>query len=424
LRIAYLTPTGALGGAEFCLLDLLSSARSLFPEWEPHVLLGSDGKLRGEVEALGIPCDVLPLPAKVAKLGDAGLQQVSRFQKSLRLGFGGLRASADTLAYANRLSKWLRFVDPDVVQTNGMKMHLLGAWSARKGLPVVWHLHDYLGSRPAMARLLKLSRRPRLTAVAVSCSVAVDAMAVLGCKVPVHAILNRIDLERFHDGPGDGAKLDRAGGVEPAAPGTVRVGLVATFAIWKGHSVFLEAISKIPANRQARFYIVGGPIYESLGSQITFESLRDQAAALGISDRLVLTGHQEDPAEAIRSLDVVVHASTRPEPFGRVIAEGMACGRAVIAMRDGGAAELFVDESDALGCDPGNPEQLAQIIDRLILDQGLRDRLGREGRRSALKRFDRTRLAEDWARIYLSTENDKGTSPSHRPETEPASSRN
>jgi glycosyltransferase involved in cell wall biosynthesis len=41
-----------------------------------------------------------------------------------------------------------------------------------------------------------------------------------------------------------------------------------------------------------------------------------------------------------RSLDIVVHASTKPEPFGRTIAEAMACGRAVLLSRESGVAEL------------------------------------------------------------------------------------
>ena len=55
------------------------------------------------------------------------------------------------------------------------------------------------------------------------------------------------------------------------------------------------------------------------------------------------TGHVADVPAALRSLDIVVHASTAPEPFGMVIAEGMASRRAVVAARGGGAAELFED---------------------------------------------------------------------------------
>ncbi len=35
---------------------------------------------------------------------------------------------------------------------------------------------------------------------------------------------------------------------------------------------------------------------------------------------------QQDMAKVDNALDVVVHASTEPEPFGQVIIEGMACG--------------------------------------------------------------------------------------------------
>ena len=62
-----------LGGAEMCLLDILAILGAARPAWELSVLLGDDGPLRAEVEALKVPCAVLPLPRNVTRLGDAGL---------------------------------------------------------------------------------------------------------------------------------------------------------------------------------------------------------------------------------------------------------------------------------------------------------------------------------------------------------------
>jgi len=383
-----------------CLVDLLASARSIKPEWRPHVILGGEGPLEDELKRLDVPCEVLTLPSNVARLGDAGFVGRSRVDKLVGLGVGGFLATSGTLAYRWRLARRLKALDPDLVHSNGMKAHVLGAWATRKGLPMVWWIHDYLGSRPAMAKLLRMSRRSRLSAVGVSQSVAEDAAKVLGPRVPVRAIHNRIDLERFKPGVGFGDDLDRMGKSEPAAPGVVRVGLVATFAVWKGHRVFLEAAALIPRERSVRFYIIGGPIYKTGGSQVGYEELRTLAAELGIGDRVVMTGHTPRPERAIGAMDVVVHASTRPEPFGRVVVEGMACGRAVVAMRDGGTAELFEEGRTALGCEPNNPVALASAIDRLILDADLRESLGREGRKAAVDRFDRTRLADEWAVVY------------------------
>src|SRR6478752_3791380 len=103
-----------------------------------------------------------------------------------------------------------------------MKAHVLGAWAAPRGVPVVWHLHDYLGSRPAMAKLLRASARRGVEAVAVSDSVADDARTTLRGRVPVRTIHNGVDVDRFHPGPGDGPALDRASGLPEPPAGTVR----------------------------------------------------------------------------------------------------------------------------------------------------------------------------------------------------------
>jgi glycosyltransferase involved in cell wall biosynthesis len=397
VKIVYLNPGGTIGGAEMVLLDVLAALPSARPGARPVVLLGDDGPLRAAAEAAGAACDVVPMPGAVAGLGDAGASGAGRRLALLARGAG---AASAALGYRARLARRLRDERPDLVQSNGMKMHLLAAWAAPRGGPVVWHLHDYLGSRPAMAKLLRASARRGVEAVAVSDSVAADARATLPGRVPVRAIHNGVDVDRFRPGPGDGPALDRAAGLAEAPAGAVRVGLVATFATWKGHDVFLDAVARLPADLPARFYIVGGPIYRSAGSQVSLGGLQARVDRLGLAGRVGFAGHQADPAAAIRGLDVVVHASTRPEPFGRVIVEGMACGRAVIAMNEGGAAELFVDGEDALGCPPRDPAALAGAIRRLVEDAALRDSLGRAARASAEARFDRRRLAESWASVY------------------------
>jgi glycosyltransferase involved in cell wall biosynthesis len=396
MRITYLNPTGILGGAELCLLDLLASLRSARPDWALSVVLGEDGPLREEVEARGAACSLAPMPGGLTKLGDAGLGQRGGTSR-LALAARAPAVVGPLAAYLGRLKRTLRGLAPDVLQTNGMKAHVLGAWAAPKGVPVVWHLHDYTASRPVMARLLRLSARRRgISAVAVSRSVADDAKRALGGRVPVHAIYNAIDLDRFSPGPGDGPALDIACGLPVAPEGTVRVGLVATFARWKGQDVFLEAAARPGAETPCRFYIIGGPIYRSLGSQWSFEELKERAGSLGVG----FAGFQSDPASSLRALDIVVHASTRPEPFGRVVVEGMACGRAVVAVREGGSAELFEDGVSALGVPRDDPAALAAAIARLAADPELRRRLGDAGRAETVARFDRNRLASEWAAVY------------------------
>jgi glycosyltransferase involved in cell wall biosynthesis len=178
------------------------------------------------------------------------------------------------------------------------------------------------------------------------------------------------------------------------------VGLLATMARWKGHETFLKSLALLPERTAVRGYVIGGPVYQTDGSQFAPGELRALAARLGVEDRVGFTGFVEDAASAMRALDVVVHASTEPEPFGLVIAEGMACGRAVVASNAGGASELLREGEDALAHAPGDAATLARSIERLACDPNLRLRLGREGVLTARRRFDRGRLAGELLPIY------------------------
>jgi glycosyltransferase involved in cell wall biosynthesis len=107
-----------------------------------------------------------------------------------------------------------------------------------------------------------------------------------------------------------------------------------------------------------------------------------------------------DAAPAMRALDVVVHASTEAEPFGLVIAEAMACGRAVITTGHGGAAELVEDGHDALVAPPGDALRLAEAIAALADKPVLRAWIGERARLSAVNRFAPEKMAAEVVRVF------------------------
>jgi glycosyltransferase involved in cell wall biosynthesis len=403
MRVMYLCISAEMGGAERSLFDIMSSIRRAQPSWALHLVTAADGPLVGLAQEIGVTTAVLPMPASVARIGEAG--SGGRLRLAARL----LTVLWTAERYARRIRREIGKFRPDVLHTNSLKMHLLGGWAAgdtadtagsrAEGPPVVWHMHDYIGSRPMTARLLRHYVRKCKVIVANSMSVAEDVRASIARGVPVVPVLNAVDLERFSPS-GPRADLDALSGLPPAAPGVVRVGLVAMLGRWKGHATFLEAIARLPPDVAVRAYVVGGALYHTAGSQHSVEDLRRRAAELGISDRVGFTGFVAKSGEALRALDVVVHASTAPEPFGLVIVEAMACGRAVIASDAGGAREIFTPGVDALSHDPGNADDLAARIAQLARDAGLRERLGRAGRETAERRFDRARLAADMLPVY------------------------
>lgn len=396
MRIAFLSVSAEMGGSEVSLLELVRGLRRLAPEVEPVVIVPRQGPLAARIAEAGGAVRVLAMPAALASFGEwsmRGPSAIARHSGALLNAVGALGP------YRRALNALLEEIDPDVIHTNGFKLHVIASRAARPGVPIVWHVHEYLGHRPLSRRLLRHHASRPAAVVANSRSVADDVRAVLGAGAPISTVFNAVDLEEFAP-DGDVADLDARSGLPPAGPGTIRIGLIATFARWKGHELFLRAIQQLESHAALRAYVIGGPVYDTAGSQFTVEELRALAGTLGISERVGFTGFVERPAIAMRALDIIVHASTEPEPFGLVIAEGLACGRTVVVSAAGGAAELVEDDVDALTFCPGDAGALAVVLARCTRDAALRARLGAAGRQSAIARFHPDAFAGEFLKLY------------------------
>jgi glycosyltransferase involved in cell wall biosynthesis len=281
-----------------------------------------------------------------------------------------------------------------------MKAHALAAFALRDR-PLVVHLRDFASERRLSRHLFRMLSE-RTMVVTNSRAVERDLVELVpGLRTRV--IHNAIDTSVFAPGPADRELLSRLSGLPPASPGTLSIGIVATYAWWKGQRTFVAAaghLRRALPNRPLRFYVVGGPVYATRGSEISEGELRAAIAEAGVVDCVGLVPFRSDVASVYRALDVVVHASTRAEPFGRTIVEAMASGRPVIASRAGGAVELFDEGRSGLGFVPGDPEDLARVIERLVEDEALRAALGERAREHAVARFDRARLGPEIARVY------------------------
>ena len=395
-----MNPNGTLGGAERALLDLMHAVRQARPEWVLKLLTSSEGEFTAAARAMGMSVFVLPFPAAFSRLGDAGAggpagDEISRSTALVRLSL----VAPQLAAYVWKLRRFIRAHRPDLIHSNGFKTHILATWAATHRSKVIWHIHDYVRSRPLMSRLMRIHGRRCDAAITNSNSVACDLDSLCRGRLKIHTIHNAVDLDGFNP-RGPALDLDALSGLPPAPEGTLRVGLVATMARWKGHEVFLRALSMLPNELPIRGYVIGGPIYATAGSQYSIDELGELAREVRIEQRVGFTGYIKDPAAAMRALDVVVHASTQPEPFGLVVAEAMACGKPVVASSDGGVSEIISENENALCHQPGDTGAMAACIARLAADRALRKRLGAKGRCSAEKQFDRSRLARDVVSVY------------------------
>jgi glycosyltransferase involved in cell wall biosynthesis len=395
LRIVFLNPSGELGGAETALLDTLAALRQARPAWALTLAASADGPLLTRATTLGIPSLPLTFPPAVARLGEWGRR--GSMMSRVRFGAAVSAAAVPLISYTRRLRRCLAELDPDIVHSNGLKMHLLAARTCPPRARLVWHLHDYPQTRPLTAALLSAHVHRCSAILANSDHVADSARRRLGTSVPVRTMYNSVDLDRFHP-QGPRADLDALAGLPPLAPGGIRVGLVGTFARWKGHDVFLDALSRVRSSHHVRGYIVGDSIYQTDASQFSRDELQSLADSCHLGEAIGFTGRVDDVPAVLRALDIVVHASVEPEPFGLVIAEAMACARPVVVSRAGGAAEIA--QAGAVFHTPGSADDLAGRLDDLLADAARRASLGAAGRQTAERLFSRRRLCDTLIPVY------------------------
>ena len=116
---------------------------------------------------------------------------------------------------------------------------------------------------------------------------------------------------------------------------------------------------------------------------------------------MVFTGHVAEMAAAYNGLDVVVSASTAPEPLGIVVVEAMAMRRPVIAPAHGGAIELIEPERTGLLFAPNDANALANAIRRYRTEPGLCTRIAAAGRSHVIGTFCVTQSARQVEAVYM-----------------------
>lgn len=378
--ILYLHTTSEVGGSDVSLARLVEGLDR--DRYRAIVALPSDGPLVPRLRAAGAAVVVMPVLKKLTSRKGWGylVGYACNFPRALWALRGVIRREQVALVHTNTIH------------------NLYGgpaAWFT--GTPHVWHIREIVWQRGWLRRLELWMARHLATRVIVT-SDAVAAMFGTVTARPRHLVKvsNGIETDRFH--PGTAADRREAWGV--AATDTL-IGIVCRLDVWKGVDVFLDAAARVAADRpSARFVVVGGPV---IGLEDYAASLRARATALGLDARLTWTDWQFGPADmpaVHRAIDVLVLASTEPEPFGLVVVEGMASGRPVIATAHGGPCEIVVDGVTGVLVPPKDAEALAEAM-RSLVDAPSRARtMGEAGRRRAVAEYSSEAYLAGVHRVY------------------------
>jgi len=226
--------------------------------------------------------------------------------------------------------------------------------------------------------------------LAEDAEVALTMRFTKGGSLTIH---DGIDCQEFR--PGGGEAVRREFGIPLDAP---VAGIVGHIQNWKGQHLVVEAIARARRHfPDLRCLIVGG--VHRRGVEYAAQ-LRERITAPDLAGHVFLAGAREDVPACLDAMDIVLHASTVPEPFGRVLIEAMALARPVIAPREGGPLVIVVDGETGLLVPIGDVDKLAKAVLDLLDDKNTRVRLGSAAQESVARKFGVERMIDETERIY------------------------
>jgi glycosyltransferase involved in cell wall biosynthesis len=374
-RILHVDHSPVLGGAERSVLEL---ARAQVAAGEDaRVAVGREGAFLDALVAAEVPATVVGWRRRYVETAHAAsvTDLVARAPASLDA--------------ALKLRRAVAAVQPDIVQAHTRKAQLAASMGlVGRPVPLVWHLRDDVPARPALRRLLRPAIRRATHAVALSDWLAdhYRAEGLLPRSGRIDIVPSGVDPGPLRDLPTPW--LD---GERPPV-----VGFVGHLAAWKAPHLIVDIAEQLGDLPDVRFAIIGDVWFRHsdggygawLDGRIEGSPAADRIARLST----------RSPAEAFAALDVLVHTSADPEPFGRVIVEAMMARRPVVAFRRGAPVELLDASTGALA-DGFDANAIATAVRSVIADTTAARAMADRAAASA-ERFTPARVADAMDKVY------------------------
>jgi len=257
-------------------------------------------------------------------------------------------------------------------------------------VPCVAHLRDFEEVHP----ITRFYARMIDHHVAISGAVRENLLKLGVPDRRISVIHNGVDLDEFSDSP-DYTYLFQEFGIGTRQ---LRYGIFSRIIDWKGIREFIVA-AKIVAHEfpAAKAFIVGG---KSDGEDVFMQEMHKLVLDLNLENIVIFTGYRSDVPALMGFMDIVVHASKQPEPFGRVVIEGMAMKKPVVATKGGGPLEIVIEEETGFLVEMGDSGALAQSVMTLLRQPALRLMMGLAGRERVEQCFSTQRNVGKMADIY------------------------
>jgi glycosyltransferase involved in cell wall biosynthesis len=203
----------------------------------------------------------------------------------------------------------------------------------------------------------------------------------------ITSVRTGIDLGRFK--PGDKLEARRVVGLNE---NDMIIGIVATLRSWKGYAYLIDAFAPLPCDANLKLLIVGD------GPQDEF--LRQKAAELGLKERVLFVGRQNNVENWMRAMDIFCLPSYANEGVPQSLMQSQACGIPAITTLVGSIDEAIIPGESALIVPPMDVASLADALGILIGDENKRVQMGLAAAGHAAGNFSEKTMLDKMETIF------------------------
>ena len=166
------------------------------------------------------------------------------------------------------------------------------------------------------------------------------------------------------------------------------IGIVGNLQRWKGQLNIIDAVGQlIDKYPDIICLLIGDSSKKSLDDIAYYQEINSKIQENNLQKNIIITGHRNDIPDLLNAIDIFIHASITPEPYGLVVLEAMAMGKAIIASSEGGPAEMIINNKSGLLIEPNDPEILASSLDFLLSDKEKCKEMGFAAYKRVLENF-------------------------------------
>jgi glycosyltransferase involved in cell wall biosynthesis len=216
----------------------------------------------------------------------------------------------------------------------------------------------------------------------------------------IRRVYNGLDIERFgkYRSPQNRLKVREELGIDH---NTVLVGIVGNIDYWKGQLVFAKAMDSLIKECKGNACIQGLIIGNTCkGAEAYEQEIRDYLRYSKIDDKVKLLGFRQDIPQILNAMDIFVHASVEPEPFGRVILEAMAMGKPIVATKPGGPCEIIEEGITGYLVPMNDHESMKDAIMRYVHEPRRAEEMGAAAREASEKNFSVSQMVQGVEKVY------------------------